>query len=110
MSMPMKMVIAFACVVILVAGGIAITMGNSDVTTANNYFEELTQIIIESHYSEEVIERCIDEAAANGYTLIVTVEGGTQPGERKYAEAVFKYNYNIPMIGIQSEKTKRKIL
>lgn len=105
-----KMVLAFLAVIMIAATGIAITMGNSDVTTAGNYFEEVCGVIAESNYSALVIQECIAEAAENGYTLTVEIHGINKPGTRKYAEAVFSYSYEIPILQVSDKKVKRKII
>lgn len=105
-----KIIITGIVIIGIAATGIGITMGNADVTTANNYFQEISNIIIESNYSDSVIQECIDEAAENGYDLRVTVHGTSTPGTKKYAEAVFEYTYKIPIINVEDSKTKRKIL
>ena len=64
-----KAFIGVLAAVVIIGSGIGITTGFSQMVEADNYMESVSKVIVESNYSEAVINRCIQEAAENGYTL-----------------------------------------
>lgn len=105
-----KVVLTLLMTVALVLSGASLVTANVDVVTANNYFDDLATVIQESNYNANVIQDCIDEAEANGYTLTVNVIGSAEPGMKRYAEVEFGYTYSMPVFGVNEPKTKMKII
>lgn len=110
MEMIYKMMLLVVLVIFLVSSGFAVTNTCTDIISANNYFEEVSKVILESNYNENVINQCCKEALKNGYQLDVLVEGSTKPGVLNYAKLVFHYKYEMKMFGVSIEKQKEKIL
>lgn len=110
MDIVYKVTVAVLCAVILAAGGYALLMSHSEDIAVNNYFESVTQTIIESDYSDDVIRACMDEAKTHGFDLTVDVHGNQVHGINKYAEITMKYTSEIKLFGVSVEKTKQKII
>lgn len=105
-----KVTVAVLSAVILAAGGYALMMSHSEDIAVNNYFEAVTQTIIESDYNDGVIEMCIKEAETYGFELAVDVQGNQIHGINKYAEITMKYTSEIKLFGVSVEKIKQKII
>ena len=110
MEMIYKTMLMVLLAIFLVAGGFAVSNACVDVVSANNYFEQVSQVIAESNYNQEVIDACCEEATDNGYQLEVHVSGNTRPGVLHYAKATFTYKYEMKIFGVSVEKKKEKIL
>lgn len=110
MEMIYKTMILVVLVIFLVSSGFAVSNTCIDIVRANNYFEEISKVILESNYNENVINTCCEEALKNGYKLSVLVEGNNRPGVLNYAKLVFTYKYEIKMFGVSIEKQKEKII
>lgn len=96
--------------VFLLSGCTSIITGNAQSVEANNYFEEVSKVIAESNYSQEVIDSCEAEAASNGYELEVIVESSARPGGPKCAKLIFKYDYEMKLFGFSQQKVKQKTI
>ncbi len=110
MEMLYKLLLLGVLTIFLISGGFAVSNTCIDIVSANNYFEEVSKVIKESHYNENVIEACCEEASKNGYELSVIVEGNHRPGILNYAKVTFTYKYEIKLFGVSVEKQKEKIL
>lgn len=53
-------------------------------------------------FADSVIDKCIDNAAQNGYTLVVNP---VQIGSTRMAEVTLTYTYRVPLIGVESDHT-----
>lgn len=109
MEMIYKTMLLVLLTIFLVAGGFAVSNACVDVINANNYFEEVSQVIAESNYNANIIDFCCQEASENGYGLVVNVSGNTRPGVLHYAKATFTYKYEMEIFGVSIEKKKEKI-
>lgn len=110
MEMIYKLLLLGVLIIFLVSSGFAVSNTCIDIVSANNYFEEVSKVIKESHYNEDVIDVCCEEAKKNGYKLVVMVEGNTRPGILNYAKVIFTYKYEMKLFGVSIEKQKEKIL
>ena len=110
MDMIYKAVLTVILFVLLVAGGSSIATTQQELNNANSYFDDVTTTIAESHYADEVINDCIEEAKDNGYVLRVEVIRGTKPGQLLYAKAEMDYKYQIKLLGVSETKTRHKII
>lgn len=110
MDIVYKVTVAVLCAVVLASGGYALMMSHSNDIAANNYFETVTQTIVESDYNDDVIAMCIDEAKSYGFTLEVYVHGNKMHGTNKYAEITLTYTSEIKLFGVSVGKTKQKII
>lgn len=97
-------------IVFLVATGSSIATTQQELNNVNSYFDDVTTTIAESHYSQAVINECIEEAKENGYELRVDVIEGSEPGQLLYAKAEMEYKYQIGLFGVSETKTKHKII
>lgn len=105
-----KLVITVLLVVSVAISGSSIVAAEMDVNSANNYFDDLASVISESNYNQNVIDDCVAEASANGYTLTVNIIGSPSTGTKMYAEMELEYKYEIPLFGVSEVKTKHKII
>ncbi len=105
-----KTLVGIFSAVILMAGGFAVSVYISDDISVNNYFEAVTQTIVESDYNETVIENCIQEAGNMGYKLTVAVHGADVYGVKRYADIRMSYTSRIALFGVSAEKTRQKVL
>lgn len=110
MSEVLKSVLAMFLVILIAAAGASILVANQESTAAGDYLEEVSRVIAESNYSMNVIQACMEEAAANGYTLNVDVIGASVPGMKRYAEVTLEYYYEVSMFGVSDLKTRKKIV
>lgn len=113
MDMIYKAILTIIMVVFVAATGSSIATTQQTLNNVNSYFDDVTTTIAESHYSEQVINDCIAEAATNGYTLTVNVIEDTSangPGKMLYAKAEMQYKYQINILGVSETKTKHKII
>ena len=105
-----KVVLSFAVIILITAVGITITSVNADVTAAGDYMEELSAVIRESNYNENVIRECQQEAAEHGYELEVEVYRNEDRAGNCYAKMSMRYPYRLPLFGIEIQKSKEKII
>ncbi len=105
-----KVLIGILSAIILGTGGFSIIVSLSTEISVNNYFEAVTQTIVESDYNENVIENCISEAEGYGYELTVDVHGGDTYGVKKYAEVRLSYTSKIKLFGVSLDKVKQKVI
>lgn len=96
--------------IFLLSGCTSIILANAQGVEANNYFEEVSRVIAESNYSQDVIDTCIDEATSNGYQLEVFVESSGIPGGPICAKLIFKYDYEMKLFGYSQQKVKQKTI
>lgn len=95
--------------VVIIGSGIGVTTGFSQSVAADNYMESVSKVILESNYNETVIEKCIDEAAENGYALEVNVQPASKAGVKSYAEVRLTYYFEIKLFGLRQQKVQTKI-
>lgn len=105
-----KVLIIVLGVALLISGGYALMMNHSNDIAVNNYFEAVTQTIIESDYNDGVIEACIEEAENLGYALTVDVHGNGKAGAKKYAVITLSYTSEIKLFDVSLEKVKQKVI
>lgn len=105
-----KVLIALLCGIYLLFTCVSSTLGFSSSVAAENYFQDVTQVIEESNYSASVINDCIEEAAGNGYTLTVAVGGTQTPGSARYAKVELKYKFSLKLFNLSWDKKISKII
>ncbi len=105
-----KTVLTFAVIILIASMGVSIISANVDITAAGNYMQQVSVVIGESDYSEEIISQCVREAEQNGYVLEVEVYDSPVYAEHKYALVRLKYLYRIPLLGVRQWKVKEKII
>ena len=103
------LLVLLSVIAILVTGS-SLALSSADIAKANDYFDAVSAVIVDSNYSEDVIERCCDEAELNGYKLEVEVQGEAKPGGKKTVKATFTYKYEKKLFFVSKEKVKVKIL
>ena len=105
-----KAFVGVLAAVIIIGSGLGVTTGFSQSVAANNYMETVSKVIVESNYSENVIEQLIEEANGNGYGFEVTVLGATKAGVKSYAKVTLTYYLEIPLFGIRQQKIRSKLI
>lgn len=110
MSVAFKAFIAILSALFIVFSGYSVSLGFGDAVAANNYMEQVSALIVESYYNDAVIAECINDAADNGYTLSVTVEGETKPGCAKYMKIEMQYDFELKLFGYKKTKSIMKVM
>lgn len=110
MSSVIKIIVVGLSAVFILVTALCSPLTSMDVVNSSYYFESVTAVIVESNYNENVIAQCVQEASENGYTLEVTVYGGTIPGEQKYAEFNLTYDFEVPLIKLKLPKVRQKVM
>lgn len=105
-----KAFVGVLAAVVLVGSGLGVITGFSQAVAADNYMESVSKVIVESNYNEEVIDKCIDEAASNGYTLEVDVDSSVKSGVKSYAKIELTYYFEIKLFNIKQQKVQTKIV
>lgn len=105
-----KAFVGVLAAVVIVGSGVGVTAGFSRAVAADNYMESVSKVIQESNYNEAVIEKCIQEAASNGYRLEVDVQRASKAGGKHYAEIKLIYFYEIELFGLKQQKVQTKII
>lgn len=105
-----KVILSFAVILMITGVGIMITGVNADVAAAGDYMEELSALIRESYYNDEIIRQCKDEAEKNGYFLEVQVYQDQTTIGLKYARIRLRYPYRLPIFQTVVWKVKERII
>jgi len=105
-----KAFVGVLAVTVIIGSGLGVTTGFSQAVAADNYMESVSKAIVESNYSEAVIDLCQEEATSNGYILEIDVERASKAGVKSYAKVKFTYYFEIPLFGIKQQKVQTKIL
>lgn len=105
-----KGLLTLLSVIAILVTGSSLALSCVEISKANDYFDSVAAVILDSNYSEDVIQRCCDEAELNGYQLEVDVQGEAKPGGKKTAKATFTYKYEMKVFFVSKEKVKVKIL
>ena len=87
---------------------INIVEANNNSIAANNYLSNVQEIISASNINPDVITDCKTDAAAQDYTLDVTVFNADSYTSR-YAVVTLNYDYKIAMFQISTPHTKTVI-
>lgn len=73
------------------------------IQNARDYHSAVVNEIENSNHSDAVIEKCVNEASANGYNLIVTkYESGGDNSE--ITKVTLEYQYTILFLNVASDK------
>lgn len=110
LDMVFKAFVGMLAAVVIIGSGLGVVGGFSQAVAADNYMETVSKVIIESNYSEDVINNCMDEAAQNGYALQVDVVRSVKAGVKSYATVRLSYYFEIPLFGIRQEKIQIKLI
>lgn len=105
-----KTVLTVAMIFLITATGAMITMANLDITTAENYMEELALVIKESNYSQAVVEQCKKDAEENDYMLEVELYADPEHISSRYARVCLRYQYRLPLLQIGEWKSLERII
>ena len=105
-----KAFVGVLAAVIIIGSGLGVTTGFSQTVAADNYMESVSKVIVESNYNTEVIGKCIQEAADNGYVLEVDIQGATKPGVKNYAKITLTYYFEIQLFGLKQQKIQTKLV
>lgn len=105
-----KAFVGVLAAVVIIGSGVGVTAGFADMVVADNYMESISKTIIESNYNTEVIDKCIEEAEVNGYTLEVEIQSASKAGVKQYAAITLTYYFEIKLFGIKQQKVQTKIV
>ena len=76
---------------------------------AQEYKADVVAELEDSNFSPNVIAACISQASAAGYTLEVRACTYDEDHNIQTAEVVLTYSYQMPLLGIEEQKTTRGI-
>ena len=110
LDMVFKAFVGMMVAVVMIGSGLGVMNGFSQIVGADNYLENVSKVIVESNYNQEVINSCKAQAAENGYNLQVEVATAIKAGVRYYATIQLTYYFEIPLFGIKQEKVRMKIV
>ena len=105
-----KTFVAVLAAIVIIGSGLGVTTGFSQAVAADNYMEAVSKVIVESNFSQTVIDQCKQDATENGYVLEVTVSDASKAGVKSYAEVKLTYYFEIALFNIRQEKIQKKII
>lgn len=109
----MKQIVeAFSAVVLITLCAyvsIALITVNSDIMAAKEYKADVIAEIENSNFNPYVVEGCIQQAQAAGYTLQIHNSSYDTDQRITSAEVILGYEYKLPIFGISETKTTRGI-
>jgi hypothetical protein len=94
---------------IIVILGISFAEADAAGQAARRYKEDVVSEIENSNFSDDVISSCIEQATENGYTLAVNKIVVDPKSYDQIAEVTLKYNYTIPILNLDEEKTVKGV-
>ena len=95
-----KVLITILCIILLLSTGLSITLSIADEIETNQYFNSITETLVDSHYNEIIKDKLIEEATENGYLLTIEILGSTKPGSYKYAIVTLSYEFHLDLFHI----------
>ena len=110
MDLIYKVFITILSIILLLSTGLSLTLGIADEIETNQYFASVTETLVNSHYSQHVIDELVEEAAEKDYELSIKLYGSTLPGSYKYAEVTLTYQFHLYLFNIHLERVKQKIV
>lgn len=105
-----KVLITILSIILLLSTGLTLTLGIADEIETNQYFASVTETLVDSHYSQKVIDQLVEEAAEKDYELSIQLYGATLPGSYKYAQVTLTYEFHLPLFDIRLKRVKQKIV
>lgn len=107
----MKLIVEIYCgiLVFLMNVYVVLMTGTAElqVTAAENFRASVVSEIENSNFNSRVIDGCIAEAGAAGYTLEVTACTYDAEHDISTAEVALTYQYRVPLLGIDETRTTR---
>lgn len=105
-----KALITIFSIILLLSAGLSITIGMADEIERSHYFTSVTEMLVDSHYSEHVKTLLIEDAKQKGCNLNIEILGSNDSGSYKYAEVTLSYDFHLEMFGIVLPRVKQKII
>ena len=105
-----KALITILSIILLLSTGFSLTISMAEEIECNHYFTSVTEMLVDSHYSENVKTLLIEDAKQKGCELNIEIYGSTSPGSYKYAEVTLSYDFHLDMFGIRLPRVKHKII
>lgn len=88
---------------------IAVNNASGRAAAAREYKADVIAEIENSNFNPAVINSCISQASAEGYTLQVAPCTYDEDGIIQTAEVILSYSYDLPIFGISETKSTRGI-
>lgn len=105
-----KAFVGVLAAIVIVGSGLGVTTGFSQAVAADNYMESVSKVIVESNFSQTVIDQCKQDAIENGYVLEVNTATSQKAGVKTYAEVTLTYYFEIKLFHIRQEKVQKKVI
>lgn len=109
----MKQIIEAFSAILLISlcafASIAVLTVSSDIMAAKEYKADIIAEIENSDFNEHVINGCIQQAEDAGYQIQVNTSVYNAAENKKTAEVILTYEYEIPLLGIRDTKQTRGI-
>lgn len=104
----MRTILATFIIVIVLSfaafGSFSLIFANSQITTAENFFESACSEMQNLYFDENIIEKCRNKANEEGYTLSVVDESYDLYGEKIPALYVkMTYPFQIAFFGVKKD-------
>lgn len=88
---------------------VQLSTASAQTSAAHEYKANVIAEIENSNFNPNVINACISQASAAGYTLEVRACEYDTEHDIKVAEVILEYSYEIPLLGITNARTTRGI-
>jgi hypothetical protein len=105
-----KAFITVLSLILLLSAGLSLTLSMADEIERNHYFASVTELLVDSHYNENIKNLLIEEAQQKGCELQIELLGSNSPGSYRYAEVTLLYDFHLDMFGIVLPRVKHKII
>lgn len=92
-------------ILLLASVGVGLISSSIDARNADLYLANCVTQIQNSNFASSVISECKRNALEEGYVLTVNTASSANDTTKKYARLDLKYNYSIPVIGLERKHT-----
>lgn len=109
----MKYIVEAFGVMLVLAMNLFLCIGvvgiSADVAAAREYKADVIAEIENSNFNPSVMDGCREQAALQGYELVISTYRYDPVYDRCIAEVELTYNYEIPLLGIMEQRVTRGV-
>ena len=102
MKIAIEIFVSLFVLIIMVGLCIGVISSDLGVMEARDFYYSSVNELQESNFADDVIASCALEAKKNGYVFDISIRQ-LENGDRS-ANITMRYNYRIPLIGVNQEK------
>lgn len=105
MKLAIETFVSIIIIVMMALLGTGYITASLDTQNAQRYHASVITEVEAGHFSERVIQSCIDQAKVNGYQMEdgssgLRIETAGKSEEKKIAEVTLTYQYSIPLLNL----------